>query len=291
MENNIVSELSSHPEFNTFCDLGRSIFGTKVTICNPKGSHFARRPATPFCHAVQESEEIDQRCIACDARHLQIAQRQKTPLRYHCHLGLIEMIVPVLLHDEIVAFLWCGQTFGTKPMQEDWEKVRAVLDGHGLDLKEIEKLFFKVEVVSEKRQKEMAQMAGLFASHLAYANHRIAILEQQSSSRYVMLAKSHMKTNLANSINLGDVARAVSSSVRNLTRVFLAETGITVMDYLRRLRAERASELLIDTNLTTTAIAFQTGFGTIQQFNRAFKAIHKCTPSAWRKNARQDSVE
>jgi transcriptional regulator GlxA family with amidase domain len=52
----------------------------------------------------------------------------------------------------------------------------------------------------------------------------------------------------------------VAMSPRNLTRVFKDKTGITILEYVTKLRIERARTLLNDPHNTIEAVASKCGF-------------------------------
>jgi AraC family L-rhamnose operon regulatory protein RhaS len=67
-----------------------------------------------------------------------------------------------------------------------------------------------------------------------------------------------------------------------LNTVFLKLTGGTPMEYLARLRMERAKTLLRETEIKIIDIAFECGFGSSQYFANTFKQAVGMTPSAYR---------
>src|SRR6185369_13929278 len=60
----------------------------------------------------------------------------------------------------------------------------------------------------------------------------------------VQAAVDFMKTNFQRKVALDEIAAVVSISVEQFGRIFKSETGITPIDYLIRLRVEKASQLL-----------------------------------------------
>ncbi len=69
----------------------------------------------------------------------------------------------------------------------------------------------------------------------------------------------------------------------NLHKVFKEATGQSPIDYLIKLRLQRSMDLLSDTGLSITEIAFKTGFNDSNYFTRHFKKIIGTTPSRYRK--------
>ncbi|TKA10932.1 AraC family transcriptional regulator [Actinacidiphila oryziradicis] len=82
-------------------------------------------------------------------------------------------------------------------------------------------------------------------------------------------AVTHIESHLASPLTIPVVARAAGISHNHLTRLFRAETGGTVVAYIRRRRLERARHLLCESTLSIPAIAAAVGVPDLQAFNKA----------------------
>ncbi len=84
-------------------------------------------------------------------------------------------------------------------------------------------------------------------------------------------------------INFSDIANAMNTSYRTLSRKFSAETGMSISDKLTAIRLDKAKQLLVSTNLSMYDIAAQTGYENEFYFSRIFKQKEKISPKAYRK--------
>lgn len=75
------------------------------------------------------------------------------------------------------------------------------------------------------------------------------------------------------------LARIAGASPRNLSRLFNAHTGLTVTDYVNRMRIALARELLTGSTLDMERVAERAGFGSTRQFRRAWNRLHDTPPS------------
>ena len=82
---------------------------------------------------------------------------------------------------------------------------------------------------------------------------------------------------------LDDLARVAGLSEFHLLRVFRRSIGITPHQYLMRVRLLRAIELLRDTALPVTSIAYEAGWEDLSNFNRAFRRELGCSPREFRR--------
>jgi AraC-like DNA-binding protein len=66
--------------------------------------------------------------------------------------------------------------------------------------------------------------------------------------------------------------------------------GITLGDYISKVRIEKAEALLKDRELSISQIALEVGFPDQSYFTKVFKKIEKCTPKAFRQNVSELTV-
>lgn len=74
-------------------------------------------------------------------------------------------------------------------------------------------------------------------------------------------------------MSLAAVAQAVNMSASYFSEKFKEITGLNFVAYVARTRIEKARNLLHNPNLRISEIAFEVGFQSLSQFNRAFKQV------------------
>ena len=90
-----------------------------------------------------------------------------------------------------------------------------------------------------------------------------------------------LKENLAGPPALEDIGRAVGCSAFHLSRTFSAATGMTIPQYLRQLRMERAAELLRSGKFNVTETALEVGYSSLSHFSHAFHETFGCCPGLY----------
>jgi transcriptional regulator GlxA family with amidase domain len=78
------------------------------------------------------------------------------------------------------------------------------------------------------------------------------------------------------------LARAAAASPRNLSRLFNEHAGMSVTDFVNRMRVALARELLTGSRLDMEAIAERSGFASPRQLRRAWNRLHDLPPSRMR---------
>lgn len=91
-----------------------------------------------------------------------------------------------------------------------------------------------------------------------------------------------MRDHIAEPMPLSRLARLVGLSQRQLLRHFRHDLGQTVNQYYMGERLKKADELLRQTRLSVTQVAFAAGFSDQSSFSRAFQQRFGVTPKAWR---------
>lgn len=94
---------------------------------------------------------------------------------------------------------------------------------------------------------------------------------------------SYIQTQYHQPVTLQDLAGRASMSVSTLTRMFQRTLGTSPMDYLIRVRIDRARELLRTSDMSVTDIAFTVGFTDSNYFSRMFKKHTRTSPLVYKK--------
>ncbi len=88
---------------------------------------------------------------------------------------------------------------------------------------------------------------------------------------------------LTEPLRLEDAAGVAHLSASAFSRFFRRATGKSFVRYVNELRVARACRLLTETEQSITAIAFESGFGNLANFNRRFREIKQLRPREFRK--------
>ncbi|MGR9166919.1 GlxA family transcriptional regulator [Rhizobium leguminosarum] len=82
--------------------------------------------------------------------------------------------------------------------------------------------------------------------------------------------------------SVASLARLSGASPRNLSRLFNEQTGMSVTDFVNRMRVALAREMLAGSRLDMEAVAMHAGFGSARQLRRAWNRLNDGPPSAAR---------
>jgi AraC-like DNA-binding protein len=98
-------------------------------------------------------------------------------------------------------------------------------------------------------------------------------------------ALEFMSENLSRHIGRDDIARAAHLSPAHFSRLFRRELGISCSARLAQMRAERAAELLVQSDLPLVQVALQCGFSDQSYFTKVFRKYMGSNPHLYRQLA------
>ena len=83
-------------------------------------------------------------------------------------------------------------------------------------------------------------------------------------------------------LSLTQISEYINVNPSSLSSEFNAEMGMSLTEYISRLRLEHAQRLLADTDLSVSEIACQSGFANVKYFREVFKKQTGMSPQQYR---------
>ncbi len=124
-------------------------------------------------------------------------------------------------------------------------------------------------------------LAHLMAAMLRH--HRESHHEQPGAHQKVAQTIAYMKQHLDQSLHLDALASVANLARSQYTALFKRQTGYAPIDYFIRLKMHRACQLLDTVPSSVKVIAASLGYEDPLYFSRAFKAVNKMSPQAYRR--------
>ncbi|MEM9377461.1 MAG: AraC family transcriptional regulator [Pseudomonadota bacterium] len=100
---------------------------------------------------------------------------------------------------------------------------------------------------------------------------------------------SYIYENLDGDLSLDTLAAVANMSRFHWHRVFSAMTGETISDLIKRLRLNRAANILVLDDCPVSEVAKQVGYRNVSGFSRAFSHAHGTPPAEFRTRGKQVS--
>ena len=95
----------------------------------------------------------------------------------------------------------------------------------------------------------------------------------------------YLREHYASPVQLGDISRHALLSKSYFSALFKKTTGMSVFEYLQKLRIEEACRMLVDGSDKITDIAGKVGYGDYRFFNKTFRKMTGMTAQQYRKKA------
>ena len=109
-------------------------------------------------------------------------------------------------------------------------------------------------------------------------------LEKRRPTQWLKTARDILHESFGEPLSLKSVAASVGVHPVHLSREFPKHFGVTLADYLRRMRINYACQALSKADQPLTAIALDAGFADQAHFTRCFKRATGVTPAAYRRS-------
>jgi AraC-like DNA-binding protein len=94
---------------------------------------------------------------------------------------------------------------------------------------------------------------------------------------------TYIRQNLSEQIKIENLCELAHLSIPRFKQRFKDETGVPPGEFMLRSKIEKASEVLSETTIEITTIAFDLGFSSSQYFATVFKRYTNCSPSYYRR--------
>ncbi len=281
------SALSDSAMFRDYQEAFEKATGLPLSL-HPPGDHHSTgsmdRPAvgSSFCALMARTNCACEACFALQKKLEQEAELQPKTLK--CFAGLCETAVPVRVGDQLIAFLQTGRILVESPNQRQFKKAARELlrVGTRIDLKQFEETYFASRVLAPEQYESMVRLLAIFAEHLAACGNQLALQRTAPDNSPVSRARQVIDEGYREELSLGDVAQRVNVSAGYFSMLFKKATGLNFVDYVARLRVEKARSLLQHPRFRISEVAFEVGFQSLSQFNRTFRRIVGASPRAYR---------
>lgn len=105
----------------------------------------------------------------------------------------------------------------------------------------------------------------------------------ETASARVKGIHEYLMLNYREEINLEEIAEIVHMAPASACRFFKSNTGLTIFEYLNKIKIDYACKLLLNTDLNVVDISYDCGFNNLSHFNKQFRKFIGKTPTDFRR--------
>ena len=143
-------------------------------------------------------------------------------------------------------------------------------------LNDIAKLYLDISINVE--QTEHVQIPNDFLT--AYEELGALLPARETSDQLTQRAMDYIMEHYPENITVSDIAQALYVSESLLSRKFNHHAGMSIPNYLNRIRVDRAEQLLKTTDLRIYEVAEHVGFNSVAYFSTIFKRMTGTSPKS-----------
>lgn len=267
--------------------------GVRVAFAGPLG-HRDDEPeaeSMPLCARLRRDEAGCRLCARFQQTLYESASHR--PVSRRCDAGLNESAVPLRAAGQTLGFLVISG-YASEPFDlPHLNRARHLLGRAGMHLPdaELQDLLERSPIVTADRRAALINVLQLAAEHLTAKLTERLVQPEAKTPPLVEQACRIVRSEYAQPVSVPEIARRLGSSEGHLSRTFHRATGLRLVEYVARFRAEQARARLRETDQPVTDIAFACGFQSLSQFNRVFRAQFGCRPSDARAEVRRQPAQ
>lgn len=261
--------------FEKICGPYTRATGLPLRFHRPGRFSLGTDPAVPaLCRMMEHNPKA---CAKCLKTHLALQDPEGLQTRTTlCFAGLTSSAVPVHKQGSLIGYLHTGHASVERAKGGDRpEGSRLPAERPRADHSDAE-VGHRILSVSKERYEGAVELVELLAI-------QVGTLHQPNlgGSPYPAIdrALAMIRSDVTKHWTLPEIARRTGMHPAYFSEKFSQRTGVPFTRYLATLRVDRARELLKYTALPVSEIAFASGFRSLSQFNRTFKARTGTSPT------------
>lgn len=151
-------------------------------------------------------------------------------------------------------------------------------------------------IIAEAIEKiKLSKFADIFGLEQLFRLLPLFMFEKKNNNnslqeQCVEAAKKYIHFNYSKQIRISDIAKQYNISRSYFFRLFKQSTGISVEEYIKNFRVQKAKNLLCETEILNSDIAQLVGYNSYSNFYNAFFSLVGYSPSEYRKRKRNSNV-
>ena len=236
-----------------------------------------------FCSIIRKNIEINAKCVECDREACQRCAKNKELIKYQCHSGLTEVVVPIYDRDGVMGYAMFGQVLPNENLDAAKNALKKRYEGMrhlGVD--------DAVEQIPVKSSAELRAAATVLQALVAYALSKQWVTPGRGE--FVRRIDQYIDENMSKSITVDDITALTNVSRTRLYELSDDFLGCGLAEYIRKRRIDYAKTLLETTGMPISDIAYATGFSDYTHFSRVFKKQCGISAREYKKRYREKAV-
>lgn len=254
-----------------------TLSGIRMVLFDDEYKELMAYPESPcaFCSTMKSNAATRLLCDASDAHSFRRCEAERRLIVYTCHAGLIEAAIPLIDNHVIIGYLMFGQIGAEDSEASLRHMLSGVLESHG-----IAEDFNTADGIPLKSDAEIQAAAKIMEACTLYALLNQTITIKQRSFNHEL--RNYLMEHISEPLDSQSVSAGLGMSRSRLYQQCQQFLGMGIAEYLRKLRIEKAQQLLRDTSLSISEISGLVGFSDYNYFRRVFRTETGISARAYR---------
>lgn len=229
-----------------------------------------------FCNEIRKSSKLAEMCYECDTRALEICEKTRKIYSYKCHMGLLEVAVPIIQSNIIIGYLLFGQITDNKDKSSLLEGLEEISEKYSINYETLKNGIGKIKYRSSDYISSISKIVEMCANYI-WLNSFMSI-KSDSSAHAIDL---YIFDNLDRVLNIDVICSQFHISRSTLYKISKKYFGCGITDYIALCRLNRSKELLKTSEYSVAQTANAVGFDDVTYFIKFFKKHTGLTPKKY----------
>ncbi len=232
------------------------------------------RPVCSYCHILRTEFGMEKMCLALDQCMFERTRKTGEPVRYACHAGLTEIILPVQSANRCIGFIMVGQFRAPEQtltaFSKGWKEIARS--------PAVRRQYQGTPTFSEQQIEDMIHMLRLMVQFIA-EHYLVGMKDFDVIQPLVEQIEQHPEQILT----IQDAAKRIGRSPSSLSHLFKELTGVGFRRFQINCRLDEAERLLKTfPQMPVKEVAKRIGFEDPLYFSRLYHKHRGKSPSAKR---------
>lgn len=160
------------------------------------------------------------------------------------------------------------------------------LAGDTAEAEQLIRIYLENLLIHIKRHSEKAGPADLYGRlpEKAY----LSLPDPENMDPRFIRIRSYLLNHLEQHLTVEEIAREHMISRSHLQAIFRKQINTGVMDFFRRLKIDKAKELIREKELDFSEIAFSLGYSSLSAFSKQFKQVTTMSPKTYKESVKPE---
>jgi len=258
--------------------------GMRVVLFDENYTELVSYPkdGIPFCSCMRENEVFKDMCRKSDIESFKRCTETKSLTIYKCHAGLIEATAPLTDNGTVIGYIMFGQITDEREKNDILLKLENICAQYNnVDIES------KIKSIKYRSEKQILAASKILEACTSYILMKDMV--RRSGKQLIKQVENYVDEHLSEHINVKVLCKALNISRTRLYEATSPYTSGGIAEFVRIRKLEYAKKMIINTDISISEIAYNTGFSEYNYFLKAFKKYFGVSPKVMRNQNRESS--